>query len=89
MIVLYILGILIAFYLLCGAVVLWAALYYMVGTQEKYPKHAENVRNYKAMSLKAKAHAWLCAIWYGMFCWLPIALGYMDKPSEFLNEKKK
>lgn len=89
MIALYILAGLVALYLLCGVVILWAALYYMWGTQDKYPDHAEKVRMYKAMSPRAKAHAWVCAIWYGMFCWLPIATGVMKTPSEFLNEKKK
>lgn len=89
MIVLYVLLGMVAFYLLCGVLVLWASLYYMVGTQDEYPKHADNVRMYKEASPKAKAHMWACAIWYGMFCWLPIACGWMVRPSEFLNARKK
>lgn len=80
---------LIAFYFLCGVLVVGAALYYLVKTQETEPRHKELVRMYNEMSRKQKAHAWICAIWYGVICWLPVALGYMDKPSEFLNERKK
>lgn len=78
-----------AFYFLCGVAVVGAALYYLVKTQDTNAHHKELVRMYNEMSPKAKAHAWICAVWYGVICWLPVALGFMDKPSEFLNESKK
>lgn len=89
MIVLYVLLGTVAFYMLCGFIVVGMAIYYLVGTQDTNEHHKDLVRMYKEMSRKAKAHAWLCAVWYGVVCWLPVALGWMTRPSEFLNERKK
>lgn len=88
MIVLYILLGIVLFYMLCGAVLLTCVIIYVKGTPDD-KEHARLLMLYSECHPKGKAYIWLVAIWYTVFCWAPMALGWMKSPTELLNWKKK
>jgi hypothetical protein len=75
-------------YLLGGVVLLVCVILYVKGTPED-PKHARLLMMYSECLPKGKAYIWLVAIWYAVFCWAPMALGWMKSPTEILNWKKE
>lgn len=77
----------VCFYLICGVVVTWVAIHYVVGTQDTIAEHAAQVRMYKAMSRRAKIKTWLNALWFGVVCWLPVITGIVKTPSIYKDSK--
>lgn len=76
---------LVCLYAAVGAFVFAIALYWMVGTQDKYPAHAGIVGEFKNGTAFYKAHALICAFVYCVVFWLPIATGHMKRPVRFLG----
>jgi hypothetical protein len=86
--VLYIVGGAIASYMIGGAFLLTCVILYVKGTPNN-PEHARLLMMYSECLPKGKAYIWLVAIWYTVFCWAPIAFGWMKTPTELLNWKKE
>lgn len=77
----------VCFYLLCGVVITWVAIHYMVGTAATNAEYAEQVRRYKAMSRRAKIKTWLHALWFGVVCWILVITGIIKTPSIYKDSK--
>lgn len=70
-------------YLALGVFFVGFALYYMTVKRSEVEEYAHQFDSFAAYSFKIKVASILLAIWYGVICWLPIATGWMERPTNF------
>lgn len=70
-------------YLSFGVYFTGFALYYMAINRSTNEEYAHQFDSFAAYSFKLKVASVLLAIWYGVICWLPIAAGWMTRPTKF------
>lgn len=73
----------VAFYLLCGLAIAGFAIYYMSAKRHENEEYKNQFEWWETAPLKLKAASVLIALWYGVICWLPIATGWMTRPTKF------
>lgn len=70
-------------YLALGIFFTGFALYYMTVKRHENEEYAHQFDSFATYSFKIKVASVLLAIWYGVICWLPIAKGWMTRPTKF------
>lgn len=68
-------------YLLLGCAVVGLAVWFWFKTERE--SVAYQFDWLKNASWKMRTIAVLLAVWYGVICWLPIAAGWMTRPTKF------
>lgn len=68
-------------YLLLGCAVVSLAVWFWYKTERESVAHQFDWL--KNASWKMRVAAVLLAVWYGVICWLPIAAGWMTRPTKF------
>lgn len=74
-------------YLLAGFAIVCLAIWFNYAERNNNSANAYQFTHQldwiKTADWKMRIVALLLAIWYGVFCWLPIAAGWMTRPTKF------